>query len=211
MKKSITFAVLLLILSSVVGSNFSLGSTLENVYFVMGSPTKIHVREYSNEVEWDYAYSSVTFKNGKVYEYSNISNNLKVILGYPCTGDSYFSLGSNFSEVYSAMGTPKSVTIREYCNEVEWDYAYSSITFKQGKVSECSNISGNLKTDSTLIKARKTSPKKRQQSSGNITAENGSYYGERSSITGRSKTVYVNGYFRKDGTYVRGHYRSNGN
>lgn len=39
-------------------------------------------------------------------------------------------------------------------------------------------------------------------------AENGSYYGEVSPATGRPKTVHVRGYYRKDGTYVRGHYRS---
>lgn len=39
-------------------------------------------------------------------------------------------------------------------------------------------------------------------------AENGSYYGEISPATGRPKTVHVRGYYRKDGTYVRGHYRS---
>ena len=39
-------------------------------------------------------------------------------------------------------------------------------------------------------------------------AENGSYYGEISSETGRPKTVPVQGYYRKDGTYVQGHYRS---
>ena len=39
-------------------------------------------------------------------------------------------------------------------------------------------------------------------------AENGSYYGETSTLTGRPKTVHVRGYYRKDGTYVRGHYRS---
>lgn len=39
-------------------------------------------------------------------------------------------------------------------------------------------------------------------------AENGSYYGEMSPNTGRPKTVHVDGYYRKDGTYVRGHYRS---
>lgn len=39
-------------------------------------------------------------------------------------------------------------------------------------------------------------------------AENGSYYGEISEKTGRPKTVYVRGYYRKDGTYVRSHYRS---
>lgn len=41
-------------------------------------------------------------------------------------------------------------------------------------------------------------------------AENGSCYGDISKITGRSKTVAVRGYYRRDGTYVRGHYRSRG-
>lgn len=39
-------------------------------------------------------------------------------------------------------------------------------------------------------------------------AENGSCYGDISDLTGRPKTTHVNGYFRTDGTYVRGHYRS---
>jgi hypothetical protein len=39
-------------------------------------------------------------------------------------------------------------------------------------------------------------------------AENGSYYGQISENTGRPKTVHVDGYYRRDGTYVRSHYRS---
>jgi hypothetical protein len=39
-------------------------------------------------------------------------------------------------------------------------------------------------------------------------AGSGSYYGEISENTGRPKTVYVHPYYRKDGTYVRSHYRS---
>jgi hypothetical protein len=39
-------------------------------------------------------------------------------------------------------------------------------------------------------------------------AENGSCYGDPSALTGAPKTVPVRGYYRKDGTYVRGHYRS---
>ena len=38
-------------------------------------------------------------------------------------------------------------------------------------------------------------------------AENGSYYGQ-PNANGVPKTVAVGGYYRKDGTYVRGHYRS---
>ena len=39
-------------------------------------------------------------------------------------------------------------------------------------------------------------------------AENGSCYGDVSAYTGRPKTVAVQGHYRKDGTYVRSHYRS---
>jgi hypothetical protein len=39
------------------------------------------------------------------------------------------------------------------------------------------------------------------------TAENGSYY-RQLNANGVPKTVYVKGYYRRDGTYVRGHYRS---
>jgi hypothetical protein len=42
-------------------------------------------------------------------------------------------------------------------------------------------------------------------------AENGSCYGDISPVNGEPKTVAVRGYTRADGTYVRGHYRSNGN
>ena len=41
-------------------------------------------------------------------------------------------------------------------------------------------------------------------------AENGSCYGDVSNINGMPKTNPVSGYFRRDGTYVRGHYRSSG-
>ena len=39
-------------------------------------------------------------------------------------------------------------------------------------------------------------------------SESGSCYGEISQETGRRKTVRVKGYYKKDGTYVRGYYRS---
>lgn len=42
-------------------------------------------------------------------------------------------------------------------------------------------------------------------------AENGSCYGDISPLTGNPKTIQVDGYYRRDGTYVRGHYRSKGN
>ena len=53
-----------------------------------------------------------------------------------------------------------------------------------------------------------TSSSSFSSSSPSLCAENGSCYGDISKNTGRQKTVPVRGYYRKDGTYVRGHYRS---
>jgi len=51
-------------------------------------------------------------------------------------------------------------------------------------------------------------PPKQVSRSAPYCAENGSCYGDISSYTKRPKTVHVRGYYRKDGTYVRSHYRS---
>jgi len=41
-----------------------------------------------------------------------------------------------------------------------------------------------------------------------VVAENSTRFGDVSEATGRAKTVYVNAYYRADGTYVRSHWRS---
>jgi len=38
--------------------------------------------------------------------------------------------------------------------------------------------------------------------------QSGNYYGAISCVTGLPKTTYVRSYYRKDGTFVRSHYRS---
>jgi len=58
------------------------------------------------------------------------------------------------------------------------------------------------------------SPKQKQTPNNTLPtygcAENGSCYGDISSVNGTPKTIQVDGYYRRDGTYVRGHYRSSG-
>lgn len=42
----------------------------------------------------------------------------------------------------------------------------------------------------------------------NLGGRNDSYYGEISERTHRPKTENIDGYYRQDGSYVKGHYRS---
>ena len=63
-----------------------------------------------------------------------------------------------------------------------------------------------LLTDAQQVKVRQAA--EAEKSLVSSCAENGSCYGDISEATGRPKTVHVSGYYRSDGTYVRGHYRS---
>jgi hypothetical protein len=55
----------------------------------------------------------------------------------------YFTIGSSMNEVASIMGTPSRVD--NVLDAVWWHYGYSRIVFRQGRVTEWDNTSGNLK------------------------------------------------------------------
>jgi hypothetical protein len=76
-------------------------------------------------------------------------------------------------------------------------------------------VNGHTRSDGTYVRGHWRSP----PGSGSAStykptytdpgvAENGSYYGQTSTYNGLPKTTHVSGYYRRDGTYVRGHYRS---
>jgi hypothetical protein len=93
--------------------------------------------------------------------------------------------GSHYGEISKETGRPKVVFVSGYTRR-DGTYVQShfrSLPNPQGSVFE-------------------TTPKFAP-----LDAENGSYYGQPNQY-GVPKTVHVNGYYRKDGTYVRGHYRS---
>ena len=56
---------------------FTIGSTEDEVLDIMGDPTSITVY-HSNWKVFHYSISSVEFKNGRVYSYSNLDDRLKV-------------------------------------------------------------------------------------------------------------------------------------
>jgi len=79
------------------------------------------------------------------------------------------------------------------------------------KASEVRDVFGtssaSVSAPTNLLSVPQSAPA-RSASTYSGCAENGSCYGDLSTLTGRPKTVHVGGYFRSDGTYVRGHYRS---
>lgn len=57
---------------------FSIGSSKSEVLRIQGTPTGTMKLDAINKEIWSYGISSVTFSSGKVSEYSNLDNNLKV-------------------------------------------------------------------------------------------------------------------------------------
>ena len=91
----------------------------------------------------------------------------------------------------------------------EKQYVYGALLKRN--LNSC--ISGYFDCDQSLLSQEQatnllSAAPPAQKLFGKGCAENGSCYGDISTLTGRPKTVRVKGYTRKDGTYVRGYYRS---
>jgi hypothetical protein len=93
--------------------------------------------------------------------------------------------GSSYGEISKDTGRPKTVFVRGYTRT---DGTYVKSHFRSLPSSQVVSSEPALRYTPAV-------------------AENGSYYGEPNQY-GVPKTVHVGGYYRKDGTYVRGHYRS---
>lgn len=84
---------------------FTIGSTEDEVIQVMGDPTSVHKFESLKEKMFFYGTSIVTFRNGKVKEYSNNGNNLRV---------KYKSTNENQSDENISTTTKKQTSNTKY-------------------------------------------------------------------------------------------------
>jgi hypothetical protein len=119
--------------------------------------------------------------------------------------------GSYYGQASNLTGRSKTVYVQGY-NATNGRYVKSTYRSVQSKVRGArappiyaARIAA--KSESPLKTTEHAKTASTPQSGQNV-AENGSYYGQTSTNTGRPKTVHVRGYYRKNGTYVRGHYRS---
>ena len=106
----------------------------------------------------------------------------------------YFKLKSNIIALFVAL------LVLSGCTEfIVFNLGYAAVEILNDTKKSKKEKSVQKATNKNNIEA---------YSSGGLCAENGSCYGDISNLTGNSKTVHVSGYYRSDGTYVRGHYRS---
>ena len=129
-------------------SYFTRGSTQDEVLSVQGTPTEIHVWEYSDEEWWDYGRSRVVFSlsGGRVTEWRNTGNLRVRLVPAEFHQIDFFTRGSTQDEVLSVQGTPTEIHVWEYSDEEWWDYGRSRVVFSLsgGRVTEWRNT-GNLR------------------------------------------------------------------
>jgi hypothetical protein len=164
------------------------GSSFNDVLIVLGTPDSVSKYPALSKEVWRYGYSDITYRQGKVYEYSGGSR-LKIAIN---PNGKYFDFDDLKTDYYY-QGKNYNINIEEnyYKAEVQ--------PISQAEISIPIKSIDNLKNYKV---------QDYYKNSYSYVAENGSYYGQISKKTGSPKTVYVRGYFRKDGTYVRSHYRS---
>jgi SmpA / OmlA family len=126
------------------------------------------------------------------------------------TGEKMSSLepGMTRQQVVGILGRPDAVRSSgpyeqlEYTHRLitgwSWDRSDFNVILKDARVVEFGHVD---------IYAQPNPAQTPTLHTGSAVAENGSYYGEPNKV-GIPKTVPVRGYFRKDGTYVPGHFRS---
>ncbi|PIU32827.1 MAG: hypothetical protein COT06_00605 [Syntrophobacteraceae bacterium CG07_land_8_20_14_0_80_61_8] len=115
---------------------FSLGSGMNQVLCVQGTPSKVDGNC------WYYGFDMIRFKHDEVVEYSNSSGSLKVHLA-PNTqtggGQRHFRIGADKDRVLSIQGTPMEIR-----NNI-WYYDYSDIQFAHDRVRWVNDPTGQIR------------------------------------------------------------------
>jgi hypothetical protein len=180
----------------------AIGSTRQEVYEVLGPPRRVD--DYGVLEVWGYGqWSTITFRNGVVVGWNQSDVDLR--------------LGAGPNGSFVADGERNAAAVARYI--------YRGVSYPTQVEQDIYSVMV-VRVDSS--RTRPVAPVVRPEQVARVwpvgipdyirrfeyrptypaCAENGSCYGDISPLTGRPKTVYVHGYFRRDGTYVRSHYRS---
>lgn len=115
----------------------NVGSTKEQVKSLLGEPSKIDAKL------WTFGTSYIQFDNdGKVIEWKNMFEQLSSGMAKRKENAKYIDIGSTYSDVLDALGSPTSVHAMH--NSI-WKYESSHIKFSlDGKVVEWKNLFDQL-------------------------------------------------------------------
>jgi hypothetical protein len=128
--------------------NWAIGSSQEEVFQIQGTPTRTST--FQNAVTLHYGSSIVQLEGDRVIGYTNANGNLRVAMMPTMTNgqavSTFWTIGADRVDVLQAeQQTPTAVSrLDSNCKEV-FSFGNSTITFRQGFVSEYINHGNALK------------------------------------------------------------------
>jgi len=129
-------------------STWAIGASQADVFQIQGTPTRTST--FQDAVTLHYGNSMVQLVGDSVISYANTDGNLKVsmlpvIAAKPEMSSQFWTLGSSRMQVLQVeQETPTAVSrLDNNCKEV-FNFGDSTVTFRQGLVTEYTNNGGNL-------------------------------------------------------------------
>ena len=149
MRKSlIVFSLFSLSVGNLWGDfrELKIGLTTDEILKLQGMPTRISKFPRLKEEIWWYNNSSISFTNGAVTEWytPNLLKDEDRVASQTIAPSKTFEIGSSKQEVLNAQGSPNRISKYKMLGEEIWWYRNSTITFKNGVVSEWDNCTNSL-------------------------------------------------------------------
>lgn len=134
---------------------WALGSTVEDILSIQGTPTRVKNYEALETAIFYYDHNLVELHNDIVVGYSNFDSTLKIDIdamipdighdAIATTTANTWSIGSSRSEVFKIQGTPSQIErSNSDCLET-LHYRDSTVDLRNGRVQEYDNFSNNLR------------------------------------------------------------------
>jgi len=171
------------------------GITEDETREIQGLPSACH----ATIGLWSFGPSTVQFEHGRVVAANNVGNLRVKAFRQPT--DANLRLWMSREQVVMVLGLPSF----RYDALEFWSYGGAHLEFKNGLLVAAHGPSVSL---TQIPPLRLATPSRSPSLAWPDIAQNGDVRGADNDGDGRVEPVFVRGYYKQDGTYVRSHYRA---
>jgi hypothetical protein len=123
-------------ISAIQAVNFQIGSSPAEVILSMNPPDSRDYTDMAGEEIWNYGFSTVTFREGRVWGWDNRARNLNVFLGQAKEPTPLLGLGASWRAVVNTLGTPDAINGCEEPDLKVWVFGATYLTLRRERLVE---------------------------------------------------------------------------